>query len=312
MTSKELCEAINASLFVPITEAFGKQLLEVAESFVPLMNAGDVDNYSRAFFKNKVSPSYISKFKTQYKRVYGSELILPAIAFEVLETCQVLLFLQSDNVDDDLKVRCSLIVRNNAIWRKGDWYGVLCTSWIEAMYESYSEYNTKVFTNNNNFDSLLKAIVPHSSWSDTGMNINDSATYNSLRSLCATVMRGRIGSFADAAAFKNLRSPFSKVYLLVNKMVKEWQWKYIDDSPVKRIIDALGDEAKKRKSLSKIAGEVNSELSKSSIFVPNENSSALLYRISDGCNSELDVRLFSVLELGVYLYYELLLETYND
>ena len=312
MTSKELCEAINASLFVPITEDLGKQLLEVTKALIPSMEITDVDNCSRAFFRKEVSPSYKGKFKTHYKSTYGEDLKLPDIAFVVIETCQVLLMLESDSVAEDLKAKCSLIVRNNAIWRKGDWYGVLCPSWIEAMYSSFSKHNNMVFSDYNNYDSLLSAIVPHSNWSNTGMNINESATYNKLRSLCTAVMRGRVSAFADTAAYKNLRSPFAKVYLLVSNMVQQWQWKYIDSSPVKRIADALGDDAKKRKSLSKIADEVISELPKSSIVIPNEKSSVLLSIISKGRNSELDGRQFSVLEMGVYLYYELLLETYND
>ena len=54
------------------------------------------------------------------------------------------------------------------------------------------------------------------------------------------------------------------------------------------------------------------EFPANSIVAPNEKSSVLLSRCSSGNNSELDGKPFSVLELGVYLYYELLLETYND
>lgn len=312
MTSNELCEAINASLFVPMTEDLGKQLLEVTKTLIPSMETVDVDNCSRAFFRKEVSPSYKGKFKTQYKSTYGEELKLPDIAFVVLETYQVLLLLQSDSVEDNLKAKCSLIVKNNAIWRKGDWYDVMCPSWIELMYSYYQKHGNRAFTGYNGYDSLLKAVVHSSSWNNTGMDLNDPKTYNSLRNLCTSVVRGRIGAFSKTPAFKNLRSPFSRVYLLVSKMVKEWQWKYIDNSPVKRIIDALGDDAKKRKSLSKIVEDVKGELPTNSIVVPNEKSSVLLSKCSGGKNSELDGKQYSVLEFGIYLYYELLLETYND
>ena len=312
MTSNEICEAINASLFVPITEDLGKQLLEVTKTLIPSMETVDVDNCSRAFFRKEVSPSYKGKFKTQYKSTYGEELKLPDIAFVVLETYQVLLLLQSDSVDDNLKAKCSLIVKNNAIWRKGDWYDVMCPSWIEMMYSYYQKHGNRAFIGYYGYDSLLKAVVHSSSWSNTGMDLNDPKTYNSLRNLCTSVVRGRIGAFSKTPAFNNLRSPYARVYLLVCNMVKEWQWKYIDTSPVKRIIDTLGDDAKKRKSLSKIVEEVKGELPTNSIVAPNEKSSVLLSRCSSGKNSELDGKQFSVLELGVYLYYELLLETYND
>lgn len=312
MTSKELCYAINASLFVPISEDLASQLLDVAKKLVTNMDMNDVDNCSLAFFKHEISPSYKGKFKTQYKSTYGGDLNVPDVVFSILGTCQVLLFLQTESVNNDLKAKAALIVRNNAILRKGDWYGTLCPIWIESMYTYYPKYGNKVFTDINDYDSLLKAVVPHRTWSNTGLDINDSKTYNSLRHLCASVVRGRVSSFANTAAFKNLSNPFSRVYLLVSKMIKDWQWKYIDASPVKTIMAVLGNDSKKRKVLGKIVDDVKKELSASMIVIPKEKSSVLLSRIADDRNSEIDGRQFSVLEFGVYLFYELLLETYND
>lgn len=312
MTSKELCENINSCLYVPISEDLADRLLEVITNLVADLDANDVDICSRAFFKRDVSPSYEKKFKTQYNITYGEDLELPAVAFEVLEICQVLLLLQSDEVNDDLKAKYSLIVRNNAIWRKSDWYGVLCPIWIEKMYSYYPEYYRSEVKFYLNFDSLLETIVINGTWNDTGLDIYAQNTYNRLRSLCAFVMKGRVSAFSDTTAFTSLSSPFAQVYLLVVKMVRDWKWKYIEASPVKIIISVMGKNAKKRKELGKITKDVKKELPITSIVAPVEKSSVLLARVSEDCNTEIDEQRFSVLEYGVYLYYELLLETYND
>ena len=64
--------------------------------------------------------------------------------------------------------------------------------------------------------------------------------------------------------------------------------------------------------LSKIVADVQSGVAKDYIVKPNEASSILLLRINDGKNTALDDRMFSVLEFGVYLYYEMLLENFNN
>ena len=299
-------------MYIPIHEDVSVQLLNVINTLCPILETNDVHNCIQAFFRKEVCSLYKGKFQTQYKNIYGENLILPNIVFKVLETCQVLALLQSDDVEDDQKTKISLIIRNNAVWRKEDWNGVLCPMWIEKMYTYYPKYGIKDIAGNYNFDSLLQAIVPHNTWNDTDLDINAQKTYNQLRSLCKSVVREQVEDFANTTDFKCLLSPFTQVYLLVSKMVAEWHWKYIDLSPVKMIIAAMGDNVNGCKMLSGIVSDLKKELSGTSIVVPKEKSSVLLLRIHEDMNMELDVRKFSVLEFGVYVYYELLLENYND
>jgi len=58
--------------------------------------------------------------------------------------------------------------------------------------------------------------------------------------------------------------------------------------------------------------EVTAVIVKEQLVTPGEGSSILLSRIVEGKNAMLDERMFSALEFGVYLYYELLLETFNS
>ena len=75
---------------------------------------------------------------------------------------------------------------------------------------------------------------------------------------------------------------------------------------------ALGENAKKRRQLGNIVADITTCLQKEQMIKPNEGSSFLLTRIAEGSNTSLDKRMFSALEFGVYIYYELLLETFNS
>lgn len=311
MTSKELCEAINTSLYLPIPEELGERLIAIINAMIPDIEMKDVQACSCAFFRNEVSLPFKEKFQGQYKDTYGDDLLLPNIAFEVLETCQLLAFLNSDNIDNQLKAKASLVVRNNAIWRKGNWKDILCPLWIEKMYAYYPKYGTQGVIKYTNYDSLLKGIVPYSTIDDLNLDLNDQNVYNQLRSLCKSILEEQVRNFTRTSDFKDIDSPFTQVYWLVSKMVVEWQWKYIDASPVRRIVAAMGDKVKKRKTLCKIVSDLKKE-SQFGVVSPRHKSSVLLFRLSEDKNTELDGQQFSVLEFGVYLYYELLLEYYTD
>lgn len=312
MTSKELKEAINARLFVPISEEQVGQLLEVAKVLAPEMGMEEVDNYSQSFFLKRISPSFQGWFFAHYNDMYGEGLHLPSVIFEIMEICAVMLMLESDDVDANMKSKASLIVRNNAILRKGDWTGMLCPEWIEKMYSIYTSKGNKVYKGSVSYETLIRSIVPQNTWSETGLDANDQNVYDQLRSLCTSVVRGRLSAYSNKHEFNSISSPFAQVYVLVEKMVRTWQWKYIDDSPVKRIMEVMGEKTKKRKMLGGIIEEVKTQVPNTTIFSPKEKSSILLARINDGKKSILDNRKFNVLEFGVYLYYEMLLETYND
>lgn len=312
MTSKELREVINTHLFVPITEEVAKQLFEVAKALVPGLGVIEADTYSRAFFQNKVSPSFRTLFVKQYGNTYGEGLNLPAIVFEILETSIVLLMIESDAIDAELRGKVVLIVRNNAILRKGDWSMVLCPQWIERIYSAYPKFGGMVFNEHISNETLINKCVSQKTWGGTGLDLGDQNVYNQLRSLCVSVVRERLSDYASSSSFLSISSPFARVYVLVEKMVNQWQWKFIDASPVKRIKEAIRESAKKRKALSGIVDDIKTMVPQNIIFSPKEKSSILLARVAEEKKSSIDSRMFSVLEFGVYLYYEMLLETYND
>lgn len=312
MESKELRSLINRHLFVPISEELVGQLLDVVSSQVPEMTAEAVTKYARAVFKNQVEWSFKNAIQTKYEEQYGESLTMPNIVFLILEGYTLRHTIQSDSVDVSAKAKFSLIVRNCAVIRKGNWDGIVCSKWLIEIYNYYGEYSKKKVVNNVAYNNLLKAVTPKAQWSETGMQITDKGVYDQIRSLCASGVRGEQNWYIRSSEFKNISSPFAKAYLLAKKMVKEWNWKYISASPVEKLRIALGEDAKKRKQLGKIVADVTTGVVKEQLLKPVEGSSLLLARIYEGKNTTMDERMFSTLEFGVYLYYELLLETFNS
>lgn len=312
MESKELTTAINKHLFVPIPDDLAEHLQEVVGNHISEVTAETVTNYAKATFRNQVDWKFKNTVQTKYKEQFGGILTLPNIVYLILEGYTLRQTVQSDAIDSSSKARFSLIVKNCAVTRKGNWDGIICSKWLIDIYGYYEEYSKKKVINTVANNSLLKAVVPKTQWTETGLEIMEKAVYDQVRSLCAGGVRGKLNWYVMSPEFKNISSPYVKVYLLVKKMVKEWNWKYISDSPVEKIRDALGEDAKKRKQLVKIVSDVTTVIAKEQIVKPSEGSSILLSRIAEGKNTILDERMFSALEFGVYLYYELLLETFNS
>lgn len=312
MESKELRSLINRHLFVPISEEMVGQLLDVVFSQVPVMTAETVTKYAKAVFRNQVEWSFKNAIQTKYKEQYGESLTMPNIVFLILEGYTLRHTIQSDSVGVSAKAKFSLIVRNCAVIRKGNWDGIVCSKWLIEIYNYYGEYSKKKVVNHVAYNNLLKAVTPKAQWLETGLQITDKGVYDQIRSLCASGVRGELNWYIRSSEFKNISSPFAKAYLLAKKMVKEWNWKYISASPVEKLRITLGEDAKKRKQLGKIVADVTTGVVKEQLVKPVEGSSLLLARIYEGKNTTMDERMFSALEFGVYLYYELLLETFNS
>ena len=312
MESKKLTDAINIRLFVPISDEMAEQLEELVANHILGMTAETVTNYAKATFRNQVDWKFKNAIQTKYKEQYGTTLTIPNIVYLILEGYTLNQTVQSDAIDERLKAKFSLIVRNCAVARKGNWDGIVCSQWLIEIYKKYEEYSKKKVVKPVAYNSLLKAVAPKTQWSETGLEISEESVYNQIRSLCVGGVIGKLNLYVLSPEFKNVVSPYVKAYILAKKMVKEWNWKYISDSPVEKMRYALGEDAKKRKQLGKIVAEVTAEVPKEQIVKPIEGSSLLLSRLYEGKNIILDERMFSALELGVYLYYELLLETFNS
>ena len=311
MGSKQLKQAIDKHLFISLDDELITQLHEVSNSMVADLDAVSVSDYVCSFMQNNVSQSFTEAFRVKYKEMYGEEVKLPAIVSVILETYVILLALQSDETEEMEKMHFSLIVRNYAVLRKGDWNRLLCQNWIMEMYSYYETYAADMVKSSIDYSQLLDAVVPSENWNDTGLDITQQAVYDQIRSLCMAGYYGRISGYIKTWAFKKLTSPFAQVYVLVCKMVKEWNWKYLSLSPVKKLIEVLGENYKRKKMLSNIVTEVLDEVQKEQLCVPDEESSVLLARVHNNRPIAIDSKMFTVLEFGVYIYYEMLLETIN-
>lgn len=311
MESKELTNAINKHLFMPIPEDLAEHLQEVVLNHISGVTAEMVTNYAKAAFRNQVDWKFKNTVQSKYKEQFGGILTLPNVVYLILEGYTLRLTVESDAIDSGSKAKYSLIVKNCAVTRKGDWDGIVCSKWLIELYGYYDEYSRKKVINNVVYKNLLNSVTSKSQWTETGLDITEKAVYDQIRSLCASGVRGELNWYINHE-FKSISSPFAKAYILAKKMVKEWNWKYISDSPIEKLRVALGDESKKRKQLGKIVEEVTTGVAKEQIVKSVEGSSILLARIAEGKNTMLDERMFTALEFGLYLYYELLLETFNS
>ena len=179
------------------------------------------------------------------------------------------------------------------------------------MYAFSNENRTPVVSTCSYAD-LIVDVIPYDNWEDTALNLNDPNIFSQIRSLCAAGIQGCLSFYVEGKSFKSMSSPFAQMYSLVIRMVKDWKWRFIAASPVGKLKKVFGSNTKKRKSLSNIVSDIKVSLPETQIIKPSMSSSVLLKRIYGGTTTTIDGTLFSLLEFGVYLYYEMVLETNDD
>lgn len=309
MESKDLKRVINQYLFTPLSEEFVEQLHDVALMMTEIIDTGKVETYARSFFFNEASYQFQYPFNQKFEEKYGKELQLPTIVYVILEMYVIGLCIDSDAMTGSMKNKFSLIVKNTAVLRKGNRNGIVCPDWVIKVYNYSNQNRCKTINGTQSICQLINAVVPCNNWTETGLDIMGQDIYNQIRSLSAAGVRGRVSCYVNSEEYQLLGNPFAQVYVLVIKMVKEWNWKYIETSPVKKLNEVLGNEAKKRKNLRNIADDVRNRVNSSYLVKPTMKSSILLKRLNDGNKSKIEGTKFSALEFGVYLYYEMLLET---
>lgn len=309
MESKDLKQIINQYLFIPLNEELVEQLHDIAEMMTKDIDTGKVETYAHSFFTDEVNYQFQHLFIQKFEEQYGDKLQLPAIVYIILEMYIIGLCVDSDTMNDDMKNKFSLIVKNTSILRKGNWNGITCPEWVIKVFNYNNQNKCITINGSQSFFQLINAVIPSNNWAETGLEITGQDIFNQLRSLSASGIRERMTCYVNSREYKLLNNPFACVYVLVIKMVKEWNWKYIEASPVKKMNEILGKEAKKRKILSNIADDIRNTVNSSYLVKPTMKSSTLLKRVNDGKPCRIEGAKFSALEFGVYLYYEMLLET---
>lgn len=307
--NKELKRVIDEHIFLPLDEEIYVQMDEVTNFFVTSMDDAKFASYIHSVLQNQCDIKFKNEFQLKYKEMFGVSLEIPSIVYLVLQTYVIYLVFQSENISNSKKAHYSLMVKNYVVLRKGSWEDLLCQSWIVSMYSYYNKYAPQTVDTSKSYSNLLKSVLPSTNWEETALDISDADVYNQLRSLCAAGYRGRLSYFIESESFVSVDNPFAQIYLLVKKMATEWNWNYISLNPSIKLSEVFGVNGKKRKKLSKITEDICGCLKESDIFKPSNNSSVILRSISTKQYFGLKDQMFSVLELGVYLYYEFLLET---
>lgn len=310
MTGNELKRVIDTQLFVPIDSDAANQLHDVSVQMADELDIETAEYLALGFLKDFVIFDFKQSFRKKYLELYGQIPNIPTVVYIILELYVIRLVILSEVVDNSVKMQISLAVRNAAILKRGKWQGVMCQEWLAEIFAYVNNHKQQPILTKP-YNELIDAVMSSNSWDESELDISQKDIYSQLRSLCVAGMRGKVNSYVRGAEFRSLSSPFVQTYMIVKKMINDWQWKYVERSPVNKLTDILGKDAKKRKNLGNITNDIRTGLPAIQMIKPKMKSSILLKRIYDGNLSEIDGMMFSSLEFGVYLYYELLLETYE-
>lgn len=311
MTSDNLKRVIDTQLFVPIDHDEADQLHEVSVQIADKLDVETAENLVLGFLKGDVIYDFKQSFRKKWLELYGQILNVPTMIYTILELYVIRLSILSEVVTDCEKVKISFAVRNAAILKRKKWQEVMCHEWLMEIF-TYADNHKQQPIKTQPYNVLIDAVMSSNYWTESGLDFSQNDIYIQLRSLCVAGMREKVNSYVGGTEFKSLSGPFVKTYMIVQRMINDWKWMYIEPSPVSKLIEILGKDVKKKRNLSNISNDIRTSLSATQIIIPKMKSSVLLKKLYDGDSSEIDDMMFSSLEFGVYLYYELLLETYKD
>lgn len=312
MGNDDLMCAINAHLFIPLD---GKIIERLQYNVMQLLLEADinmVEDCTYSFFINVVSPDFRNSFDMNYQKLYKDSLFLPDIVYVILEIFFVRKCIEADDISANVRRKYSCVVRNFAVLLKGRWSNLKCSDWVIGMYKYSNVDIDKSKHTGTPSQSFLNSILPYDNWDDTGLDISNINIFRQIHDLCIVATKNHFNNFIDSFAFLKYSSPFVRVYMLFCKMMNNYDWKYLSIEPPKIIISTMGKASTEKKKFRRIVDIIRNELNSDDLYKPTMKSSVLLRKVFSNYHCGIEECMFSVLEFGIYLYYELLLESYND
>lgn len=309
-----LQELLNEVVVTPYDKDITNRLAAVCDSLAEDVTVKGIDPYIASFVFNKPDWDFKKEVEKKYKEMFPDQehLNLPPLFAIVLSqyiTIQVIVgkFKGRD------QATASLILMNYMLYRKGSLSRLILPDHIGEMFYKHDDYIAEKDVINTeeelkHIGDILSSpnyIVDHYSEDDVKKEIRVMAKMAALYQQQFII---------DKYKRTLETNPFIKVYCYLVDITNNAKWLFMKND-IKQLLMKVTREDEQKKQVS-IEGII-SELVKADVIVPYESleeSSLLLNYISmkESIPEEIRSRRLTVMEFGVYVYYELLLEHIID
>lgn len=301
---------LNDVVVTPYDPIITSRLAAVCDEMAAEVKVKTIDRYIASFVFNRPNLEFKQEVEEKYAETYPKEegLVLPPLfAIVLAQTITI------DAIVNKLKGRdqavASLILMNYMLYRKGSLTKLILPEHISEMYYKMDSY----INGKDNLDIAGDKEYLGSILSDPNFlaeNYNDEGVRREVRELAKMAVLYKRQAITDKFKQRQDENPFVKVYKYICEVIEEERWPFLKNDIKGILLDVTTEaEQKKQATIEGIIGE----LIKAEVVLPSENpeeSSLLLKYIAkdEEIPVELKSKRLTVMEFGVYVYYEILLE----
>lgn len=300
---------LNEVVVTPYDAKITSQLATVCDAMAEEVSVYNIDRYIQSFVFNKPDWELKKEVEEKYAEMFPEEekLILPPLFAIVLAQNMTFDAVTNKMVGQDRAV-ASLILMNYMLYRKGSLTRLILPNHIAEMFFKLDDFISEKDTigkgdelkSIGNILSTPDYLIEHYNQDEVRKEVREMAKMATLYKRQAIIEKYRK---------QRTKSLYVKVYEYLSEVIEQTNWLFMKNDVKQLLTEIISEEEQKKQAT--IEGIVN-ELMKVGVKLPYETleeSSLLLKYIKKGPISvELKNKRLTVMEFGVYVYYEILLE----
>ena len=305
-----LQKLLNEVVVTPYDPGITSRLEAICETMAEKVTVENINRYIASFVFNKPDWEIKKAVEDKYQEIYPEEdpLILPPL-FAIVLSQNITIEAITRKLEGRNRATASLILMNYMFYRKGSLTRLILPNHITDMYYKLDSYidekdTISIVGEQNHLGDIL------SKPNYLNEHYNDEDMKREVREMAKMTTLYKYRIIIDKYKKEKEKNLFVRVYDYLVEIIGQTKWLFMKND-IKRLLSEVvsEDEQKKQYTIESIVNE----LIKAKVTLPYDNleESSLLLRYikgQDGITAELKNKRLTVMEFGVYVYYELLLE----
>lgn len=301
---------LNEVVVTPYDPDVTSRLASVCDVVADEVTVANIDRYIASFVFNKPDLEFKKEVEDKYAESYPEEepILLPPL-FAIVLAQYIAIEAITNKLEGRDQATASLILMNYMFYRKGSLTRLILPNHIAAMYYKLDDY-VKRQDNICINDDLKHTKEILSSPDYLKENYNDEEVRKEVRQMAKMAVMYKRRAIVDKYRGVKKKNVYVKVYDYLSDILNQGEWVFLKDDVKELLSNVISEEEQKKQAT--IEGIVG-ELIIAGVALPYdtlEDSSLLLKYVqkADTISAEIRSKRLTVLEFGVYVYYELLLE----
>lgn len=301
---------LNEVVVTPYDPNITSRLAAVCDVLAEEVTVDNIDSYIASFVYNKPDREFKKNVEEKYAESYPEEdaLLLPPL-FAIVLSQYITIVAITNKLSGRDQATASLILMNYMFYRKGSLIRLILPNHIAEMYYKLDNYIASEDTIDvSGEQEHLEGILSTPEY--LSEHYDDADVRKEVREMAKMAILYKRQAIIDKYKQEHKKNAYVRVYQYLSEVIKQSKWFFLKND-VKQLLSEVVSETEQKKQAT-IEGIVG-ELVKAKVALPYDNleESSLLLNYIAGAEpipEEIKIKRLTVMEFGVYVYYELLLE----